>query len=176
VTGPPLLTIATPPYLQNVRPDGIVIMCETVESAPLAVEYGADPGYGESVAAESVASGGGTWFHRAVLTGLNAGQHYHYRYTTAGGDPLTPDAEFRTAPAREEDFSFSFWSDSQGHNQGAWTVDPLEPTVSMMKHMVAAGVSFGFTTGDMAEDGNSYADTRSFYLDRVARHLGTSVP
>ncbi|MEM7386004.1 MAG: metallophosphoesterase, partial [Verrucomicrobiota bacterium] len=28
----------------------------------------------------------------------------------------------------------------------------------------------------LAEDGASYKDTRDFYLDRVARHLGTSVP
>jgi hypothetical protein len=46
----------------------------------------------------------------------------------------------------------------------------------MMKHMVQSGVAFGLANGDLAEDGGSYADTRSYYLDRVAAHLGTSVP
>ena len=45
-----------------------------------------------------------------------------------------------------------------------------------MKHMVNSGVAFGLTSGDLAEDGASYHDTRRFYLDRVAYHLGTSVP
>ncbi len=93
-----------------------------------------------------------------------------------GGEPLTGHAHFHTAPEREVDFKFAAWSDSQGHNHGAWAAEPLEPTISMMKHMVQSGVAFGLTTGDLAEDGASYSDTRDYYLDRVARHLGTSVP
>lgn len=176
VTGPPIISVLTPPYLQNVRTDGIVIMCETGEDVTLELEFGPDPHYGVTVVAERVASGGGTWFHRAILTGLQAGTHYHYRFLSPDGSPLTGDAEFETAPDGEVDFRFSFWSDSQGHNRGAWTADPLEPTTSMMKHMARQEVAFGFTTGDLAEDGNSYSDTRSFYLDRVARFLGGSAP
>jgi hypothetical protein len=176
VTGTPVVTFRTPPYLQNVRTDGIVIMTETSQNTPLAIEYGLTTAYGASVAMTRGASGGSTWFHRAVLTGLSPGGEYYYRVTAADGTPLTAPAHFHTAPEGEVDFKFSAWGDSQGHNQGAWTAAPLEPTISMMKHMVAAGVAFGLANGDMAEDGNSYADTRSFYLDRVATHLGTSVP
>lgn len=176
VSGNAIVTFATPPYLQNVRTDGIVIMFETDQGVPLAVDFGFDDNYGTTVATSRVASGGGTWFHRAVLTGLAAGTHYHYRVTTPTGGDGWFDKHFNTAPAGEEDFKFSMWSDSQGHNRGAWSAAPLEPTISMMRHMVNSGVAFGFTAGDLAEDGGSYSDTRDYYLDRVARHLGTSVP
>lgn len=170
------ITLVTPPYLQNVRTNGIVIMCESQVNVPLEVEFGADETYGQSVAMTRVSSGGGTWFHRALLNGMQPGTQYHYRVNATGGSELTEDAVFETAPLGAPDFKFSVWSDSQGHNHGVWTADPLEPTISMMKHMVASGVSFGLTAGDLAENGGSYTDTRQFYLDRVARHLGTSVP
>ena len=65
-------------------------MTETAQNAPLAVEYGGSIAYGTSQPMNRVASGGGTWFHRAVLTGLAPGGEYFYRITNAGGDPLTP--------------------------------------------------------------------------------------
>jgi hypothetical protein len=46
----------------------------------------------------------------------------------------------------------------------------------MMQHMAASGVDLGLTAGDLAENGGSYSDTRQYYLDRVARHLGPSAP
>ena len=170
------VTFLTPPYLQNLKTDGIVIMTETDERVILELVYGVSKGYGSKTKMERVASGGGTWFHRAELSGLKPETEYHYAVQCQGGEPLTGHAHFQTAPEREVDFKFAAWSDSQGHNHGAWAADPLEPTISMMKHMVQEGVAFGLTTGDLAEDGASYSDTRDYYLDRVARHLGTSVP
>lgn len=176
ITGPPAVTFRTPPYLQNVRTDGMVIMAETAQNATLSVAYGDSISLGQSVPMTRVSSGANTWFQRAVLTGLEAGGEYYYRLLATDGTPVSDMAHFHTAPAGEVDFKFSSWGDSQGFNHGVWTKAPLEPTISMMKHMVASGVDFGFAVGDMAEDGNSYLDTRNFYLDRVARHLGTSVP
>lgn len=170
------VTLLTPPYLQNVRTDGIVIMAESAENVALEVVYGRTEAFGSKVSMTRVASGGGTWFQRAVLTELEAESEYHYAVQCPGGEPFTGHAHFHTAPGREVDFKFAAWSDSQGHNRGAWAADPLEPTISMMQHMVQAGVAFGLTTGDLAENGASYSDTRSYYLERVARHLGTSVP
>ena len=170
------VTFLTPPYLQNVSTDSIVIMTEAKQKVPLEVVYGRTEQFSLTAPMERVASGGGTWFYRALLAGLMAETEYHYAIRCEGGDPLTDHAHFHTAPVREVDFKFSAWSDTQGHNGGAWMEDPLEPTISMMKHMVQAGVSFGLTTGDLAEDGASYSDTRDYYLKRVATHLGTSVP
>jgi hypothetical protein len=177
VTGVPEVAFATPAYLQNAGTDHLVVMCETVEDVQLGVEYGLTQSYGTVVPMTRQASGGGSQFQRAWLTGLQAGTTYHYRlmyYPTPTA--LTTNATFRTAPAGEVDFKFGVWSDSQGHNHSAWTANPLQPTIAMMQHMVAAGVDFGFTTGDLAESGASYSDTRSYFLDRVARHLGTSRP
>lgn len=168
--------LVTPPYLQNVRTNGIVIMCESQVDAPLEVEFGPDPAYGQIVPMMRVSSGGGTWFHRALLNGLAPGSQYHYRVRLPGATALTADSHFETAPLGAPDFKFSVWGDSQGHNHGVWTANPLQPTISMMQHMVASGVDFGLAAGDLAEDGGSYTDTRQFYLDRVARHLGTAVP
>ena len=176
VTGEPVITLLTPPYLQNVDTDRIVIMTESSEAVDLVVAYGRENGLNRSLPMTRGPSGGGTFFHRVLLPGLEAGTHYHYQVRSTGGTPYSEVAHFDTAPDGEVDFKFSVWSDSQGQNRGAWSADPLEPTISMMKHMVQSGVAFGLTAGDLAENGNSYGDTRRFYLDRVATHLGTSVP
>ncbi len=177
VTGEVVVSLVTPAYLQNMTPTGMVVMCESGEDVPLRVDYGATAAYGASAATVREASGSGaSWFHRALLSGLAPGTGYHCRLFTAGGKPLGEDLAFQTAATGRVDFSFGVWGDSQGNNGSAWTADPLEPTVSMMKHMAASGVAFGLTSGDLAEDGSSYGYAHSFYLERVARHLGTSVP
>ena len=176
-TGAVQVTFATPAYLQNVGTDHIVVMCESAEDLPLTVEYGTNQSYGALAAMSRQASGGGTFFQRALLTGLQPETTYQYRLVySPTRDGVTTNRSFRTAPSGEADFKFAVWSDSQGNNHSAWTADPLEPTSAMMRHTVASGVDFGFTTGDLAESGSSYADTRSFFLDRVARHLGAARP
>jgi hypothetical protein len=171
------VTFATPPYLQNVSTNRMVVMCESVENLQLGVEYGTNLSYGAVEPMTRLASGGGTQFQRALLTGLQAGTTFHYRlvyYPTS--DPVTTDAVFQTAPAGAADIKFGVWGDSQGDNHGTWRADPLQPTTAMMQHMAASGVDFGFGVGDMAENGLSYSDTRNYFLDRVVRHLGTARP
>ena len=176
VTGEPIIKIVTPPYLQNAGTDRIVIMTESSDLADLMVAYSKGDSLDKTMPMVSVHSGGGTYFHRALISGLEPGTHYHYQIRSIKGTPYSKVSHFDTAPDSEVDFKFSVWSDSQGHNRGAWSANPLEPTISMMKHMVNSGVAFGLTSGDLAEDGASYDDTRRFYLDRVAYYLGTSVP
>lgn len=176
VTGPPILTIVTPPYLQNASPTGMVVMVEIKEEAPLVLRYGVTDAYGSEAAFVSESHSGGARFYRAAATGLSPGTTHHYQIATTAGHAVTQDATFRTAPIAWEDVSFALWADSQGTNHSAWTADPLEPTVSMMKHMAASGADFGVNAGDLAEDGGSYGDTRSYYLDRVARHFGVKAP
>ncbi len=65
------VTFLTPPYLQNLKTDGIVIMTETDERVILEVVYGESEEYGSKAMMERVASGGGTWFHRALLLGTD---------------------------------------------------------------------------------------------------------
>ncbi|MBT5927684.1 MAG: hypothetical protein HOH33_13805, partial [Verrucomicrobia bacterium] len=176
VKGTPAVTILTPPYLQNVSTNRIVIMTETLENVPLQIEIDEHLETGRTIDMSIKGSGGQTWFHKGIILNLEANTHYHYQLKPKGGVAITRPAVFRTAPEGDADFTFSVWSDSQGHNRGAWDLAPLEPTISMMDHMVANEVDFGLTAGDLAENGSSYSDTKSYYLDRVASHLGVSAP
>lgn len=176
VTGPPVVEFATPPYLQNMGTTHMVVMCESVQDLPLAVEYGTTTAYGSSVPTSRVASGGSTWFQRSFLTGLQPGTVYHYRITSMAGDPLTADATFRTAPAVREDFKFAVFGDVQTTNGGSWSADPWQPAVVMFQHAATRGHSLALGSGDHAQNGDSYSSTKNSHLDRFARHLGTKVP
>jgi hypothetical protein len=156
-----------------VQTDGISILWETVAESPSEVAYGTTEALGQSATGTSVDSGNGTRIHTCVLSGLEPGTLYHYR-VSAGGSELT--GNFTTSPEAFRPFSFGVWSDSQGTNHNAFPDDPLEPTKAMMAHMAGNGVDFAVACGDMAEDGNAYGDTRDYFLDRVAKYLGRTVP
>lgn len=176
VTGAPVVKTLTPVYRQNLRTDGITLMWESNVNLQGSVQYGRKGSPLDSLLEANITpSGFGTFIYRAELNGLDAGAEYAYEARLAETYAMGAGA-FRTAPAAFEPFMFSVWSDSQGHNKGAYEDDPLEPTISMMRNMAERGVNIAVTTGDLAEDGASYFDTRQFFLDRVATHLGTKVP
>lgn len=182
VTGAVQVTFSTPPYLQNMSTTTMVVMAELAEDIPLVLQYGASTNYGSSVVMESVASGGNTFFLRAVLTNLQPNTTYHYLLAATAGDPVTNDATFRTAPSGWIDFSFGALGDTQTDNRirtsgvWAWEADPWEPAKTMLQHMVDRGVHFGLGIGDHAQDGNSYSSTKNSHLDRWAAILGPHVP
>jgi 3',5'-cyclic AMP phosphodiesterase CpdA len=165
----------TAPYLQNVKPGGITIMWERGEAEDARVEFGLRADFVDSVAAVSVDSGFGSRIYKAVLTGLRPGATYFYRIAVDGAEPSRVRT-FRTASAGPEPFSFGVWSDSQGQNKGAFPEDILEPTKAMMRHMAESGIDIALTSGDLAETGGDYTDVRNFFLDRVAKYLGQTVP
>jgi len=165
----------TRPYLQNVKTDGISIMWETEALESGTVEYGLDAGYGEIATATAVDSLNGTFIYTAVLTGLLPGTTYHYQAVSGTHD--SGDRSFTTAPAGEADFSFAVWSDSQGYNGGDYPRDPTEPSKAMFDHMRTEGVDFAVTSGDLAEDGGNYEQSKVFFVDRPLTHLaGQGIP
>lgn len=164
----------TPPYLQNVKTTGITILWELQDAVEAEVAYGTSTAYNATATAETLDSGANTTIYRAVLTDLEPGATYHYR-VLANGAALTGDRTFITAPAAPKPFTFTVWSDSQGQNAKANPEDPLEPTKAMMAHM-AQRADIAVTSGDLAERGDTYEDTRRYYLDRVALYLGQTVP
>ena len=171
---PQATLILTRPYLQNVKTDGITVMWEANQQAPCTLEYGLDSNYGTFAAITTENSGGGTVIYKAVLADLLPDETYHYQLTI---DEISlDDKTFETAPSSRINFSFAIWSDSQGTNHGTYSGDPYEPTKAMMAHMAASGVKFAVTAGDLAESGDSYTDTKYYYLDRVAKYLGQTVP
>ena len=157
--------VLTPPYLQSARTDSISIMWELAVADTCTLEYGLDSSYGSSGGITSADSVGGTKIYKSALSGLAAGTTYHYRVNA--GSETGDDRIFTTAPAGDEDFSFVVWSDSQG-SSGA--------TTPMMLHMAASGADFGVACGDMAEDGGNIDSIRPYFLDRVATHLGSTMP
>jgi len=164
----------TAPYLQNVKKDGISIMWELSKAESARVEFGAAGDLDSKTDATSEDSGFESHIYKAVLTKLKPGVTYYYRVVT---DSYSSHVRtFRTAPAKPQAFSFGVWSDSQGENRGAYKPDRLEPTKSMMNHLAQSGIDIAVTTGDLAEDGGSYKDVRDYYLDRVAKYLGRSIP
>lgn len=165
----------TAPYLQNVKTDGITIMWESREARTGRIEYGLTRDLGENADSVSVDSGFDSHIYKSVLTGLQPGSTYYYRVVVEDEEPSHPRT-FRTAPGRAEPFSFGVWSDSQGENRGAYEKDLLEPTKTMMQHMAESGVDIALTSGDLAETGGDYLDVRRYFLDRVAKFLGQSVP
>ncbi len=166
-------SLLTLPYLQNVKTEAITIMWETDLPVADSVEYGSTATYGSVRAAVNAASGADTVIHKAVLTGLQPGSTYHYR--VASGGQYTTDQTFRTAPATAVDFCFGVWGDSQGGTDNP--ADRNEPTNSFMRHMVESEhVDLAFTTGDLAENGNSPSNVWDFFVDRPVRLIGGRVP
>lgn len=174
ITGDPFVTIINPPYLQNLKTNGITIMWEQNVAVTPQVAFGTTTNLDAQADCTQEASGVGTYIYKCVLTGLTPGTRYYYRVEGLG--QVAPGGSFMTAPVGNDTFSFSVWSDSQGQNGGTYPTDPLEPTKSMMRHIAANGSRFAVTTGDLAESGNDYSGVQQFYLGRVARLLGRTIP
>ena len=164
----------TAPYLQNVKPNGITIMWEIREKKDIYINYSTDQALKKSKQARSTNSKHDSHIYKVELIDLKPGATYYYRISNE--DMHSYIRTFRTAPLSPQPFSFGVWSDSQGHNRGIYNTDIHEPTKSMMKHMADSGVDIALTSGDLAENGGNYQDVRNYFLDRIAKYLGQSVP
>jgi predicted phosphodiesterase len=166
----------TAPYLQNPKPDGITIMWEAKEASPYHLHYGTSAEDEKPAEITHEDSGAKTLVYKAVISGLAADTSHQYRITVEGGTRPAAEGWFRTAPDTPRPFAFGVWSDSQGPNKGAYPDDLYEPTKTLLAHLAGSGVEFGIAAGDLAEDGDSYTETKAMYLDRVAKHFGQSTP
>jgi hypothetical protein len=131
---------------------------------------------------ESVATGGGGYFHRAVVTGLAAATTHHFRFASRCGRPASAAGSFRTAPADDRDFSFAAIGDVQTDNRirkldrWAWSADPWDPAKAMLRDMLERRLDFVLGLGDHAHDDNEYLPTRLSHLDRMCAVLGDRLP
>lgn len=100
------------PYLQNVGPHSITVMCVTDTPGTGYVDYGPTASYG------STAGGSGSvTIHEVNITGLFPDTEYHYRVRT-GSDQST-DAVFKTAPVKgTSGFTFLAYGDNRSNE---WT-------------------------------------------------------
>lgn len=151
----------------------ILWVCDAEANATL--EFGLSSAYGQTVTVSTTRINDQAFVYKGVIAGLQPGTTYHYR-VTVDGTGTTDDRLFQTAPNTAPPFLFGVWSDSQGTNHVLGAPDPYEPTNAMMRHMVQQGVRLGVGVGDLTESGSVYSWVRMYYLDRVARYLGQSVP
>lgn len=100
------LPLATLPYLQMPRPDGMIIRAESYVSRPSVVHLTHPDGHVTEHSAPA------TRFHRHALSGLEAGTRY--RYTLTAGNVTAGPFAFTTAPPDLRPFTILSWGDSHG--------------------------------------------------------------
>jgi len=140
------------PYLQDARPDGVVILWETSESATSRVDYGLTTSYGPSVTSSTAVR-----IHEVRLTGLAADTAYHYRVVSTGatGTVFSSDSTFRTGISGAAPFRFVAYGDSRTF---------AASHAAVVNAIIARAPRLVLHTGDLIRDGRvaSYWQTELF--------------
>jgi uncharacterized protein (TIGR03437 family) len=157
--------LARRPYLQNVRPDGAVVMWTTTGEAGAGrlryFEEGVAPREVESKVTEWTPEQTGLarvfYQHRAELPGLRANTRYFYRLLVGGADPLPnqPPADLSFITAGPPPFDFLVFGDSG---------DGGMLQFSLARQIVNEPVQFAIHTGDVAYDEGRFEQYDRFYF------------
>ncbi len=145
------------PYLQNVKPDGITVMWETLEPVLGSVEFGVDGQFDQTAAEEAAAK-----IHEVHLTELKPGTTYDYR-VRYGSEVLSP-ASFTTAPTPGTDsWRLVVYGDSRSnpdtHTKNVQQIMKLNPGIVL-------------NTGDLVASGTVYEQWKPQYFDPLRGFLG----
>lgn len=129
------------------------------------VEYGATTNYGNTktgTTATGVANG--SYYHTVELTGLAAGALYHFR--VRGDEGWGNDDIFRTAPARNDAFSFITLAD----------MGTSSHTNAVTMHASQQDASFALIAGDLAyASGGTARETWETWL-RILEKISHAAP
>ena len=182
--------LKTWPWQQNVYTNRFTIMCEGVKDSGdatrwdgLEVQYGAN--YENRAAMTRVESNGSTWIYKAqIVTNGAEGATIPYRLGYLGLPLTYENAAENTAGTvtlwtenDNESFSCSIWGDNQqGARDGDWDSNKFQYLTNMFSHMVARGVDFGISSGDMASHGYYQNEIRPCILDTTDAILGRTRP
>ncbi len=147
------------PYLQSLTDSSVVVRWETATMESALVEYGLSAEYGLSVTRPEPDT-----IHELVLTGLIPDTQYHYR--VVAGPDSSPDAVFRSAPARGCPVRFAVIgdtrTDSAAHQSVVDQITACMPLPLVVLH-----------TGDLTENA-TWAQYQTFF--RVEQNLLACVP
>jgi len=99
--------LLAPPYLQDVREDGITIMWETAFPADGKVEFGKTEKLSNSVSADLAPE----TIHKITLIGLEADARYFYRVVS--GRVVSPVQTFHTQKPKDAAFKFAVYGDNR---------------------------------------------------------------
>ncbi len=146
-----------PPYLQDVRKDGIVVMWETSGPAASRVEFGKHKLNRKAVERER-----DTAIHRVRLEGLQPDTEYRYR--AVSGDCATDTFSFRTAPAKPSSFSFLVWGDDQTN---------YDVSTGVCAVMAKADARFVMSVGDIVGCGGNWREWTEQYLIPIHQWAGS---
>ena len=147
-------TITRGPFLQKLGPDTITVVFETDVATDGRVQYGS----GDSL--ELTATGSSATHHEITLTALEPSSTYSYR--AGAGATQSAQAQFATAPDRDEPFRFVVYGDTRpdGDDHG------LHQEVA---DAVAAELpDFVVHTGDLVENGSMDSDWDTFFQIEAA--------
>jgi len=127
-----------PPYLQDVRADGITIMWETAYPNTGKIEFG----IGQELAEIITGQYAPTTIHKITLLGLEANTSYNYRVIC--GNMSIPVQIFHTKKPREASFKFACYGDNRSY-----------PKVheNLVKLIAKEDVDLVFNVGDVVTKG-----------------------
>jgi len=135
------------PYLNDVRPDSIVVRWDTDTPCVGTVRF--TPRGGEVRAQQEARA---TKRHEVRLHNLAPGARYLYQ--VGDGQVYSPRAAFRTAVPAGQAFSFAVYGDSRSH---------LADHRQVANAILAADPAFVLHTGDLVSDGHQEKDWAVFF-------------
>jgi len=136
------------PYLQDLRPDGVVIAFETDTPAAAAVEFGLDASYGQ------VATSDATGLNHAIrLAGLPPATLFFYRIRL-NQEPAGAPGTFLTAPAGRTPFTVLLYGDNRS--------DPNAHAL-VISRMLQFPAALAINTGDMVSYGLEEDQWQEFF-------------
>lgn len=136
------ITLTRGPYLQNLKPDSVIIVWRTDEAADGEVHFGLTPAC-EQIATETTT----VLQHAVTLTGLEPAKEYFYN-VKSGGQVLAENLTFRSG----KDASFnSFTFVAMGDHRS----QPV-PHTAVAQRIKAIDPEIIIETGDLTADGDIY--------------------
>jgi hypothetical protein len=149
-----------PPYLQDVREDGITIMWETAYPNTGKIEFG----IGQELTKIITGQYAPTTIHKITLLGLEANTSYNYRVIV--GDMSVPVQSFHTKKPREAKFKFACYGDNRSF-----------PKVheNLVKLIAKEDVDLVINVGDVVTTGANLMEWADEYFYPL-RHFAGRVP
>ena len=178
--GPALAQFRIAPYLQNVGPDSIHVVWWSEEPVPGTLEWGTSD-YGQSEFSSPLPAPIATvtagvedsmqhpYRHEVRLSGLETNTAYLYRVTQG---EARWEAQFRTAVALKEGFSFVVAADPESK-----ATEPQRSAIhrAVLRQIQAKSPRFLIYAGDLVDEGNAQDDWDSFWSDLVQPTPGESL-
>ncbi len=149
-----------PPYLQNMRKDGVTIMWETVLPAQGAIEFGFDEKLQKKVSGQySPAT-----VHKITLLALQPDTDYYYQVIS--GQMASPLQKFHTKKQKNAPFKFLVWGDNRSYPK---------VTENVVKLMARENADFVANVGDVVTSGHRLSEWVDEYFYPM-RWFGGQVP